>query len=85
MIKEIKIRSLTEEDNEMLDTLRRLTGKGHNSQAVLSACYSLLKYEKEIDEYRRIIAEYEGKINRFEMLLKEYFSAESNLRDMISN
>ncbi|NLT49455.1 MAG: hypothetical protein GXX85_00885 [Ignavibacteria bacterium] len=68
----------------MLDTLRKLTGKGHNSQAVLKACYRLLERENEVDEQRRYIAELEGKINRFEMYLNDYFRAEKGLKELLN-
>lgn len=84
MPKEIKLRELSESDNEMLDKLRRITGKGHNSQAVIKACYRMLDLENEVDEQRRYIAELEGKINRFQMYLRDYFGAEQGLKELIN-
>lgn len=85
MPKEIKLRDLSESDNVMLDKLRHITGKGHNSQAVIKACYRMLKLEDEVDEQRRYIAELEGKLNRFEMYLREYFKAERELKELINS
>lgn len=85
MPKEIKLRDLSESDNKMLEKLRQITGKGHNSQAVMKACYLFLQQLEEIDRNAKRISELERVNNRFKISLREYFSAEQELKELIES
>jgi hypothetical protein len=82
-VKEVYIRNLSPEDNKMLEKVRLLTSQASNTQALLKAGYLAVKQDSEIDDYRRYIAELEGKINRYEENVRELLNAQDNLRDLV--
>lgn len=80
--KEIYIRNLSEQDNDMLEKIRALTGQASNSQAILKAGYLSIKQNGQLDECKRYIAELEGKIYQYESNLKSFFSSIESLKQL---
>ena len=82
---DIKIRKLTKEDNQMLVTLRELTEKGTNSQAVLAACYRLLRREEDVKELKDSVSELQRKIDAYKHNVRSMFAAQENLTDLLKD
>lgn len=83
MPKEIKIRDLSEEDNELLDVIRKVTRKGQNSKAIMKACQMLLDARGEINVLESQVTRLGDKIEWFEFHLKQYFSIGQTLKESV--
>jgi hypothetical protein len=79
--KHILIRDLTEEDNKLLTEVRKLTGKGNNTKALMEAARLFVKLDNEARELRIETSKLKEENTNIKFKLRDYFNLQQTLKD----
>jgi uncharacterized protein YoxC len=79
--KAVLIRELTEEENDLLAKVRKLTGKGQNSKALMEAARLYILLDKEVKGLRTEANKLREENNNIKYRLREYFQIQTTLKD----
>lgn len=79
--KHILIRDLNEEENNLLTEVRRLTGKGQNSKALMEAAKQFVSLDNEVRELRQKVHVLEEENLNIKYRIRDYFGLQQTLKD----